>query len=969
MTRMDPQLQAFNELVAMKYQLYNGLFLGLPFEDLADTGVQLPLFANACREKLQAGKSPAEIVDQFFREMPVKHGFETKVRILFKFLQLVERQVVLFDALEDAAFSQVNDVGGPGSLAHFLGRVQEQRKKDILARELSDYKVRIVLTAHPTQFYPDSILGILTDLNEAIADDKLPVINELLLQMGKTRFQNRQRPTPLEEAQSLIWYLEHIFYSTLPAIQDRLVSALPEDQQDPFLHSPKVEMGFWPGGDRDGNPYVTSETTLRVAQALKASVVGLYLGDVERLLGRLTFDGVTQPLQSIRDRLHATLSPNADRPLRLPFASMTALALGHDAPDSAGPEKGAGSASVSPKSEKSKPRAHKGYASPDELIRDLRPLRKALAENHQGLFMDRLDAFIYKVRTFGFHFAALDLRQDSRIHGQALEQIFAHLHGRKGGRQDGREDAREAARPARAAEASKAPRYGKHTAIPKEDPKAAKGDTEDTSAIFAAMGSYAGLSADGKLAFLEKCLHVPDLKADLKPGDVDPLAYDTLASLASMRAIQKSNGRRGLDRYVISNSNSAQNVLEVMVLARLAGWKAGQLDFDVIPLFETIDDLDHSEGIMRRLYALPGYAEHLERRDQSQTIMLGFSDGTKDGGYITANWAIHKAKRDLTRVSRESGVRAVFFDGRGGPPARGGGNTHKFYRSLGADIEHGEIQLTVQGQTISSNFGTPEAARFNVEQLFTAGLEDKLFPPDAPDLAPEDIRLLDRLSAHSREAYLRFRQDPLFLPYLEEMTPLSYYGMLNIASRPTRRKSTSLRFEDLRAIPFVGAWSQMKQNIPGFYGVGASLTKVLAKGGKRRLEELYRSSLFFRTLLENAMMSLSKSYFPLTRYLEKDRKYGRFWKRIFKEATESKSLLKEVTGQHKLLESNLAGRESIHVREKIILPLLVIQQYAMGMVKVAQKNPEGYPPGAYEAYAKMVVKSMAANINAARNSA
>ncbi len=495
------------------------------------------------------------------------------------------------------------------------------------------------------------------------------------------------------------------------------------------------------------------------------------------------------------------------------------------------------------------------------------------------------------------------------------------------------------------------------------------GHPQDVEALRVEMGSYAEMSEDARIEFLEKCLRTSDLKADPEPGDLDPLAFDTLASLATMRFIQKSNGRRSLERYVISNAHSVLNVLEVMVLGRLAGWKSGQLEFDIIPLFETIDDLEYAETIMRRLYALPIYAEHLEKRGRSQTIMLGFSDGTKDGGYITANWSIHQAKRGLTRVSREAGVRAIFFDGRGGPPSRGGGNTHKFYRSLGADIEHGEIQLTVQGQTISSNFGTPEAARFNVEQLFTAGLEDKLFPPDAPDLAPEDIRLLDRLSAHSREAYLRFRQDPLFLPYLEEMTPLSYYNMLNIASRPTRRRSASLRFEDLRAIPFVGAWSQMKQNIPAFYGVGSSLSKILAKGGKRKVEDLYHSSLFFRTLLENAMMSLSKSYFPLTYYLKKDRKYGRFWRKIYKEATESKRLLKEVTGQQKLLESNLAVRESIHIREKIILPLLVIQQYAMAMVKAAQKDPEGHPKEALEAYAKMVVKSMAANINAARNSA
>jgi phosphoenolpyruvate carboxylase len=901
MKRVDPRLQAFRERVALKYQLYNGLFLALPFEDLADTGVQLPLFANACREKLQAGKSPARIVEEFFRDRygkkgEGKQGFDARIKVLFKFLQLVERQVVLFDALEDAAFGSLNDLDGRGSLTHLLARVREGGKEEILARELADYRVRIVLTAHPTQFYPDSILGILTDLSEAIAGDRLPQINELLLQMGKTRFQNRQRPTPLEEARSLIWYLEHIFYPTLPAIQEKLAEALPDraPSLSPFALGPKVELGFWPGGDRDGNPYVTSEVTFQVARDLKAAVIGLYLRDVEVLSNRLTFDGIIQPLHDARDRLRATLAPRSGR----------RGAEGRAHPPFAPGLTGGGG-------------GPKPYLRAEELLADLAALRRELEEKHQGLFIDRLDDFIHKVRTFGFHFASLDLRQDSRVHGAVLAEILAALSTR------GPVDA----------------------------------------------AGYAEADEAGKEALLGKIIAGPELKAGLQPGEIDPLAFDTLASLATARAIQKLNGPRGLHRYVISNTQSARNVLEVLALARLSGWK-GAVALDVVPLFETVEDLEHAEAIMRRLYAHPAYRDHLRRRGRMQTIMLGFSDGTKDGGYITANWAIHKAKRNLTRVSREAGVRAVFFDGRGGPPARGGGNTHKFYRSLGADIEHTEIQMTIQGQTISSNFGTPEAARFNVEQLFTAGLEDKLFPPESPDLGPEDIRLLEDLSARSREAYRRFKEHPLFLPYLEEMTPLGYYNLLNIASRPTRRKSSSaLRFEDLRAIPFVGAWSQMKQNIPGFYGVGEGLKKLIAEGKGGQLEDLYHSSLFFRTVVENAMMSLTKSYFPLTRYLEKDRKYGRFWRRIYDEATLSKTLLKEITGQHKLLENSPAVRESIHIREKLILPLLVIQQYAMGMVKAARRKPAGYPREALDIFAKIVVKAMAANINAARNSA
>jgi phosphoenolpyruvate carboxylase len=236
------------------------------------------------------------------------------------------------------------------------------------------------------------------------------------------------------------------------------------------------------------------------------------------------------------------------------------------------------------------------------------------------------------------------------------------------------------------------------------------------------------------------------------------------------------------------------------------------------------------------------------------------------------------------------------------------------------------------------------------------------------DLDDGDQRFMERLSKVSHAAYKSLREDSLFLPYLEDMTPLAFYGQLNIASRPTRRKAQSMRFEDLRAIPFVGAWSQMKQNIPGFYGVGEGFKKLSTQGQKKRLEELYAKSLFFRTLVENAMMSLLKSFFPLTRYLEKDKRFGRLWRRIFREATLSKQSLKDVTGQLKLLENSPVVRESIHMREKIVLPVLVIQQWALLQLKQSRKEG-AHPAFSPEALEKMIVKSMGTIINAGRNSA
>jgi phosphoenolpyruvate carboxylase len=887
MQRADTLLKTFQEEVALKYQLYNGLFLTLPFEGMTDIGAQLPLFAAFCKDRLEEGAPPRAIVDEFLEERLGKRDLCEKARTLFLFLQFVERQVVLFDALEDAAFDRVHDLDGVGSLAHLVQRVEEARLGARLREELQSYQARIVLTAHPTQFYPQSILGIISELGDALRRNALDEIQELLQQMGKTRFQNRTRPSPLEEARRLIWRLENVFYRTLPEIQARLVASLPEAERDPFALGPKVELGFWPGGDRDGNPFVTVDVTLAVARELKASVLRLYLEDLRLLRRRLTFDGVSEKLAVIEARLRATSGESARAD------------AGDGGPGGPAP-----------------------YPTAEDLLADLRSVREELVSRHDGLFLDRLDLFLHKVRLFGFHFATMDLRQDSRVLSRALRLVLAA----------GREH--WDARAARVAE------------------------------------NYGEASDGEKIALLEEILlrrRVPPLPRGL---GLDPVTADALACFPVARAIQTENGERGLHRFIVSNCRGPVDVLEVFALAALSGWPPEQFRLDVVPLFEMIEDLERAGPTMRLLYSLPLYAAHLRRRGSRQTVMLGFSDGTKDGGYVTANWVIYQAKERITEVSRSLGLRVVFFDGRGGPPARGGGNTHKFYRSLGPQIETGELQVTIQGQTISSNFGTTSSARYNVEQLFTAGLEPKLFPAAEPDLRPEDSALLGRLSQAAAEAYRRFKADPSFLEYLEEVTPLRYYGQLTIASRPARRDAApALRFEDLRAIPFVGAWSQMRQNIPGFYGFGTALRRLFDEGRKEDLCELCRRSLFFRTLVENAMMSLSKSNFPLTRHLRDDPRFGRFWKLIEDEATLSRDLLKELTGEGKLLETAPALRESIRIREQLILPLLVIQHGAMAAIRDLEANPSAPPSEALETYRKIVVKAMAANINAARNSA
>jgi phosphoenolpyruvate carboxylase len=445
----------------------------------------------------------------------------------------------------------------------------------------------------------------------------------------------------------------------------------------------------------------------------------------------------------------------------------------------------------------------------------------------------------------------------------------------------------------------------------------------------------------------------------------DDRVDDTLQSFRVIREIQAKNGPKGAHRYIISNCRGAMDVARVFALARWTAFGDEKISVDIVPLFETIDDLMGAGASMNTLYSESNYRRHLTQRGNKQTIMLGFSDGTKDGGYMSANWNIYRAKENLTRISKLNDIDVVFFDGRGGPPARGGGNTHNFYASLGQQIASSEIQLTVQGQTISSNFGTSESAQFNMEQLITAGLENLLLDDESKILQPNERQLLEELSDISLKYYSELKDNPLFTEFLEEMSPLKYYGQANIGSRPSKRgQAKKLELDDLRAIPFVGAWSQLKMNIPGFYGLGKALQEISETGRLHEVQSLYRQSKFFRTLVENSMQSMCKTFFPLTAYMASDIKFGSFWSSLNEEFERTQQWVLKISGQAELLSNNPGIKASIALRENIVLPLLVIQQYAL--ITLREESLSESDRAIFE---KMVVRSLYGNINASRNSA
>ncbi|MGZ3950960.1 MAG: phosphoenolpyruvate carboxylase [Flavisolibacter sp.] len=848
-------LENFKNHIGIKYQLYNSLFTSLPFHRIEKTNIFLAMFLDSCEEGYKKKQSPIQIVDDFFQRLTTFTNKKEQFDLMFRFIQYVERQVVLFDSLEDAAFKEIHDVIGIGTLKQLETKVVQEDARKQLLDKLKDFAVLLTLTAHPTQFYPGPVLGIINDLSKALKDNNVSLINTYLQQLGKTPLLKKQKPTPYDEAVSLIWYLENVFYNATGRIITQLKNQFPELD---LSKNPIIKMGFWPGGDRDGNPNVTVDTTLKVADALRSSIIKCYYLDVRRLKRRLTFKGIDTILSELELKLYDNIFIPGNR---------TDL-------------------------------------KKEEVLQYLFQIRNIIVHEHNGLFLHMLDNLINKVQVFGLHFASLDVRQESSVHTMVLETINE-----------------------------------KEELLPK---------------------NYNDLKEDQKIDVLTSINRKAN--AELYEG----LVRDTIDSFSAIKTIQNFNGQQGCYRYIISQCGSALNMMEVYGLFLLAGWNKQELNVDIVPLFETIDDLKRAPAIMKQLYENETYAQHVRRRNNNQTIMVGFSDGTKDGGYFMANWSIYRAKEELTAVSKQYGIDVIFFDGRGGPPARGGGKTHKFYASMGKNISAKEIHLTIQGQTVSSNFGTIDSAQYNIEQLLNAGIVNEIFPESERGLNTEQEEIIRELADVSYQSYMSLKNNPKFMEYLSQVSPLNFYSETNISSRPSKRgKSYRLTLKDLRAIPFVGAWAQVKQNVPGYYGVGTALQDLDKKGKFAAIKHLYQRSQYFKTLLDNCEMAMKKSFFPLTQYLSEHPDFGEIWNEIRNEYELTKKYLLKLSGSNELMSDYPVEQVSIQMRERIVLPLTTIQQYALTRLReeplLSEENKNTLE--------RLIVRSSFGIINAGRNSA
>jgi len=854
--KLSQKEAVFENEVLTRFELYNSLFLTLPFYQVKHTGTLLPFFSRHIEKGVANKMDPEAIIESFFGQYEQYIDKADRFDLLFRIIQYIERQVVLFDAVEDSAFTKTGRADDAGSLEELFKRAENNpilREKVI--QRLREVSIRLVLTAHPTQFYPGEVLGIITDLTLALKNNNINDIHLLLQQLGKTPFLQKTKPTPVDEARSLAWFLEHVFYPVISDIQrivDNDFDMLPQQEKQ------VVELGFWPGGDRDGNPNVTVEGTKEVSTLLRTILFRCYYRDFRVMKRRITFKGVEKYMAILQDLFYENSFNPTDNQ----------------------------------------------HNVKDAIILNLDEVKRILVDYHDGLFVDLVEDLLRKVKIFGTYFSSLDIRQDSSI----LRKTYHYLINKY-----------------------------KETAITADFNKLDEADKIEA------------------IRFNELQLNVDD--AD------DALVLDTMETIKYVQHIQQSGGEKACHRFIISNCQQASDILCLMELFLWNGWKREALTIDFVPLFETVDDLKRAANVMEVLYNNVAYQKHLKLRGNKQTIMLGFSDSTKDGGYLMANWSIYKAKIELTAIARKYDIDLTFFDGRGGPPARGGGKTQRFYASMGEEIANDHIQLTIQGQTISSQYGSFDTAHYNIEQLLNAGMTSGIESKPGDTLNSEKKELIDKMAKASHDKFMELRHHPLFLNYLEELSPLKFLSSLNISSRPVKRNSSSeLKLEDLRAISFVTAWSQLKQSVPGCYGVGTALKSADDAGEWEKVEELYNTSGMFKTIIDNSIMSMTKSNFNITSYLKDDEKFGSFWNMLCDEFELTKTYFLKLTKTKVLMEKYPVERESIATREKIILPLVIIQHYAIKKMHNLTSNDPNY-----EIYSKLLTRTVYGIVNAGRN--
>ena len=805
---------------------------------------------------------------------------QTVVRAFSFFLQLANIAEDAHHIRRRRAHGMAASPPRAGSLAHALDTlvaagVSRAAVADFFARAL----IVPVLTAHPTEVRRQSLMRnhraiarlldardrqALTPEEQAEHDVAL---YDTVLALWQSRMLRPARLRVIDEIHNGIAWFGQTFFDELPHLYAETARLLAIHYPDgAWTLPPFLRIGSWIGGDRDGNPHVDAGILREALHLQSAAACTHYLDEVHALGEELSLSdrlvGISPALRALANASPDHSPQRADEPYRRALAGIHARL---DATVQT-LEQGAASAAASGRAPTAL--AVQPYACPEDLRAELEVLADSLRTHGSARLADgRLRRLIRAVQVFGFHLASLDLRQNADVHARTVAELLA--------------------------------RAGR-------------------------CADYARLDEDARVALLveeitsPRPLHAPWL----------PYGEETRGELAiflAARELRERHGHAALPHCIISKTDAVSDVLEVALLLKEAGLllpgNTPRLGMDIIPLFETIDDLRRSAGIMEALLDLPAYRALLASRHDGQEVMLGYSDSNKDGGFLTSGWELYQAEQALTRVFQARGVRLRLFHGRGGSVGRGGGPAYHAILAQPPGAVDGQIRLTEQGETISAKYGNPDTGRRNLEVLLAATLEASL--TDAENrVTPVEVfhPVMERLSALAFAAYRSLVYDtPGFEVYFRQSTVVAEIAALNIGSRPASR-TASARIEDLRAIPWVFSWTQCRLMLPGWYGFGAAAQGYLAEvpDGLDILRRMARTWPFFRGLLSSMDMVLAKSDLAMaSRYAELVDDAAlrtRIFECIRAEWTRTRHFLLQILEQDELLAADPLLRESLRLR-------------------------------------------------------
>ena len=791
---------------------------------------------------------------------------------------------------------------------------------EALLRELD---IRLVFTAHPTEIVRHTVrhkqrrvanllqqLQSETPITHQVRDDLRRQLEEEIRLWWRTDELHQFKPTVIDEVDSTLHYFQQVLFEAMPQLRRRLISSL--HRHYPDVQVPQASFctfGSWVGSDRDGNPSVTPEITWRTACYQRQLMLELYIHSVQSLRQQLSISmqwsqvapALLESLEMDRLRFPEIYERRAARyrlePYRLKLCYVLeklerTLARNNQLSE-AGWQTPCEALSAPLDGLPSAESLH--YTSVDQFRTDLELVRNSLVSTE--LSCEQLDTLLHQVHIFGFSLASLDIRQESTRHSDAIDELTRNLE------------------------------------LPKP---------------------YGEMDEAERMAWLLQELKTrrPLIPPAARWSDS---TAETLAVFRMLQRLQEEFGQRICNSYVISMSHTASDLLEVLLLAKETGLvdppnqKASLL---VVPLFETVEDLQRAPAVMEGLFNTPLYRQLLPvaglNKQPLQELMLGYSDSNKDSGFLSSNWEIHQAQIALQALASRQNVALRLFHGRGGSVSRGGGPAYQAILAQPSGTLQGRIKITEQGEVLASKYGLPELALYNLETVTTAVVQNSLVTNQL-DATPSWNQLMSRLATRSREHYRSLVHDnPDLVAFFQQVTPIEEISKLQISSRPARRKTGAKDLSSLRAIPWVFGWTQSRFLLPSWFGFGTALSEEVGNDPEQLdlLKRLHQRWPFFRMLISKVEMTLSKVDLDLAHHYmsslghpEQRDAFEAIFGVIAKEYELTRNLVLEITGQPRLLGADQGLQLSVDLRNRTIVPLGFLQVALLKRLRDQNRQP------------------------------